>query len=34
MLTVRIHLMTTFDQAYRGIRQIGRIEVCDWAAAE
>ena len=26
--------MTTFDQAYRGIRQIGEIVVSEWAAAE
>ena len=25
--TVRFHLMTTFDQAYQGIRQIGKVVV-------
>ena len=34
MLTVRFHLMTTFDQACQDIRQIGEIVVSDWAAAE
>ena len=34
MLAVRFHLMTTFDQAYRGIRQIGEVVVRGWTAAE